>query len=346
MMIDSATGPERRPENGQYHVTVVVPAYNSARTIGPCVESLISQNYPSELYEIIVVDNKSSDNTAAIVQSYPQVRLVFEREIQTAYAARNRGISVAGDCQVIAFTDSDCVADRGWLSKLVQPFDDPRVGVVGGRIQSQLPGADATYVERFLVETRIFEIEFHPSEPKGFPTGNVAYSASILRKVGFFETAMVGGGDVDLAWRVQTYGGYQAVYVSEAVVKHKQHATLLGLVRQSRRNGLNEILLATLFRRHSLPRRTPKAQLRSMRLQVFALVKYCLSFGIRLMRWRRWRSDRMYLASPLLWFVRESANLAGKVDGLIATRFFRHVPFPLRFQETRQNSTHAHSDLS
>src|SRR5262245_56398582 len=86
-------------------VSVIVPVYNGAQSIGNCIESLLKQDYPN--YDIIVVNNNSTDNTVEIVRKYP-VRLVFCLERGPA-AARNAGINTS-TADIIAFTDADCLA--------------------------------------------------------------------------------------------------------------------------------------------------------------------------------------------------------------------------------------------
>lgn len=327
MQHNPAKTPLNVNEGSEYYlpdVTVIVPAYNSAATIGLCIDSLLDQDYPSERYEIIVVDNNSSDNTSFIVQKYP-VRLAFEKGVQSPGAARNRGIALA-KTELVAFLDSDCVAEQGWLHKLVQPFRNTTVGVVGCKILAQTPPSNL--VEAFLVQIRINERNFSSSEPKGFLSGAVIYRRSALDQVGAFDIFMQGNEDVDLAWRVQAYGGYQGVYVPEAVVYNRHRSTLVGLFRQFKKYGFFEIVLTTRYRDEPFHKRTPTFQLHIMGRQFLALGTYILSFGIRLLRWRRWRLDRLYLASPVLWFVLESGNLIGKLEALIATRGFRFVPLP------------------
>lgn len=318
-------------------VSVVVPAYNERPTIAACIEALLAQDYPADRREIIIVDNNSNDGTPDIVGNYP-VRLAFERETQTSYAARNRGIALA-EGEIIAFLDADCIADKNWLENLTRPFDDPAVGVAGGRRASQEPDSGAGLVELFLAQTHIHDERlYHPSEPKGFPTANVAYRAVALDRVGVFDAAMPIGGDVDLAWRVQVYGGYLGIYVPDAVVYHKHHTTLSGHFGQFRGYGVDEMVLTTLYRKQAFHRRTPVYQLRLMARQMCALVTYGLSFVARSLSWRRWQSDRMYLAWPVLCFVTELANLVGKAQGLIKTRFFRRNPYPTNSRDVKRTT--------
>lgn len=304
-------------------VTVIVPALNAEATIAACLESLLGQDYPSERYRVIVVDNNSTDNTPSLVCQYP-VELAFEKEVQSRGAARNRGVALA-DTEILAFIDSDCCAERDWLRNLVSPFAEPSVGAVGGTIDSQPAGR--SLVEVFLAQIGLrSESQFLPYEPKGLPSGNVAYRRDALRKVGVFDDVMTGCEDVDLAWRVQAYGGYQGLFVPNAVVYHRHRSTLPGLYRQYRRYGRDEIVLSTLYRGQTFHRRTPAYQLQRMLKEVCALGTYCMSFVVRLFRWRRWHTDRMYLAWPVLWFVLQSGHLVGGAEGLVSTRFFRRNP--------------------
>ena len=101
-------------------MSVIVPVHDGAETIGRCLDALCGLDYPEHAVEVVVVDNRSTDTTREIVASYP-VRLVEERGVQSSYAARNRGV-MASTGEVLAFTDADCIPDRGWLRALVWPL--------------------------------------------------------------------------------------------------------------------------------------------------------------------------------------------------------------------------------
>jgi len=122
-------------------VSIIVPVLNRRESIGLCVESLLALDYPS--YEIIIVDNGSTDKSRDVVSKYP-VKLVIETE-KGPYYARNDGISIA-DGEIIAFTDSDCVVDRNWLKNLMRNYMHEEIGGVGGQILSYKP---TTWVEKF-----------------------------------------------------------------------------------------------------------------------------------------------------------------------------------------------------
>src|SRR5436309_1229156 len=107
--------------------SVVIPARNAAGTIGECVLGVLSQSLPREMYEVLVVDDGSSDPTVAIARRLG-VRVVAQPPLGIA-SARNAGIRAAkGD--PIVFLDPDCVPKLDWLAQTIAPFADPKVAGV------------------------------------------------------------------------------------------------------------------------------------------------------------------------------------------------------------------------
>ncbi|MCK4734616.1 MAG: glycosyltransferase [Methanophagales archaeon] len=114
-------------------VSVIVPAYNAEKNIATLIESLLDLDYPKELLEIIIVDNNSNDKTKEIVKRYP-VRLLEEKNIQSSYAARNKGIRNAKS-EILAFIDSDCVATLQWVKEGVKVLVSESADLVGGKVE-------------------------------------------------------------------------------------------------------------------------------------------------------------------------------------------------------------------
>jgi len=111
-------------------ISVVVPVYNSARYLPTCISSLLAQEYRPEQYEIIIVDNNSTDGSAEIAANFPKVKLALEAK-QGPYAARNQGVAIASG-SIIAFTDSDCAVAANWLRRIEYAMRNPEVWVVLG----------------------------------------------------------------------------------------------------------------------------------------------------------------------------------------------------------------------
>jgi cellulose synthase/poly-beta-1,6-N-acetylglucosamine synthase-like glycosyltransferase len=225
-------------------ISVVVPARDAAATLPALLESLAALDYPRDRFEVLVVDNASSDRTAGTAGRFP-VRLVREEAVISSYAARNAGLRAAtGDW--IAFTDADCVVDRGWLRALARAAA-PGVGLIAGPIRP-LPGETAA--QRFaawigaLDQTRTLA---HPYLPYA-QTANLACAAAVFRAVGLFRPDLESGGDADLCWRVQRETGFRLVTAPEAVVFHRHRPTVRGLLAQWRRYGRGAAQLEQLHR--------------------------------------------------------------------------------------------------
>ena len=95
--------------------SIVVPFFNAEPFIERCIEGVLGQSYSSDRYEVLMVDNNSTDGSAAIVRRHSRVKLIQESE-QGSYAARNRGVIEARG-EILAFTDPDCVPRRNWLEE-------------------------------------------------------------------------------------------------------------------------------------------------------------------------------------------------------------------------------------
>jgi cellulose synthase/poly-beta-1,6-N-acetylglucosamine synthase-like glycosyltransferase len=224
-------------------VSVIVPVYDDPR-IEACILSLLSQDYPKELYEIIVVDNNSNESTREVIQ---RLDVKYVREVRKgSYFARNAGLEIAsGD--IAAFIDADCVADSRWLSQLLEGFTDTNVGGIGGRILKLMP---QTWVQTYaedLAEQQLTpqHLPFH--DAPYIVTANAAYRMSMLRLLQGFDAQFKSGGDVDLAWRVHK-AGFMIVTAHDAIVYHAARETVKGYFKQFFNYAVGHVLL---FKKHS-----------------------------------------------------------------------------------------------
>ena len=130
-------------------ISVIIPAYNAERTIVSCLESIVKQSLIPQ--EIIVIDNNSIDKTPPLVKKFiennKKSNIMLTREFKKgASAARNKGIGLAKG-EIIAFTDSDCIAHKNWIRDVRKAFDDENIGGVAGNIFGYRP---VNLVEKFL----------------------------------------------------------------------------------------------------------------------------------------------------------------------------------------------------
>ena len=175
--------------------------------------SLREQDFDASRFEVIVVDDASTDGTREVLeraaeQTPYELRVLDGRGIGPA-AARNRGWREAS-APLIAFTDDDCVVTPAWLGELVEAADGDET-IVQGR--TDLAPGDAEKVGPF---SRVLQI----TEPGPFfATCNVLYPRALLERLGGFDEEFLTGEDTDLGWRARETGaGYR--FASEALVNH------------------------------------------------------------------------------------------------------------------------------
>jgi glycosyltransferase involved in cell wall biosynthesis len=218
-------------------VSIIVPVFNGAATIGKCVASFLALDYPRDRLEILIVDNGSTDGTAERLRAFGDRIRVLHESTRGAGAARNRGIREARGT-VVAFTDADGTVDAGWLAAIVQPLRDPTVGIACGPVLSRRPCnrielfGERIHDQRSAIAQRIPYVA----------SGNWASPRALLIDVGLFDEALLRGQDVDLSWRVG-YAGYRFAYAAHARVYHRNERSLRGLVREGFVHGFNGVRL-------------------------------------------------------------------------------------------------------
>ncbi len=160
-------------------ISVVIPAYNEERLIKRCLKAVFKQTFPQTEYEVVVVDNNSTDETAEIVQkSFPQARLIKETE-QGVVFARIRGVNEAQG-KIIAMTDADTVVPPSWLDKLAKAYAEKEVVAVGGT-------TDFAYKNNFIRFCQFFINHFNLTF-RTFPGQNMSFRRDAYFKCGGFST--------------------------------------------------------------------------------------------------------------------------------------------------------------
>jgi O-antigen biosynthesis protein len=227
-------------------LSVVIPAYHSARTLGACLRALERQTRRPD--EVIVVNSSRDDATVEVASQFPSVRFFQEDERCLPHEARNRGAARAsGD--LLVFTDPDCEADVYWLESLAEAHR---------RGAQALGGAMDVVSSRSWREIGIHLVKF-PHALRGAPAGvlgiastaNAAYSRSIFEAAGPFRGELFSG-DAFLSRRVRSLG-LPIAFVPEAVVRHVHGQTLAGLWRERLERGC-EFARAIAEERHLGPR--------------------------------------------------------------------------------------------
>lgn len=184
-------------------ISLIIPAYNEEKYIGPCLEAAI-KNSKGRLFEIIVIDNASTDKTQEIAQQFPGVMVVPEPR-KGLTRARQRGfLSAHGD--VLAYIDADTLMPKTWYDLLEKEFiANPRLAALSGPyIFYELPAW-----MRFLVSTYWHLVAYPSSLLLGYMTigGNFAIRRDVIEKMSGFDTSIeFYGEDFDIGRRARVFG--------------------------------------------------------------------------------------------------------------------------------------------
>jgi GT2 family glycosyltransferase len=226
------------PPNGTWpKASVVICTYNGSRTLRESLEACSRLDYPD--YEVIVVDDGSTDETAAIAREYP-CRLI-STENRGLSRARNTGYEEATG-SIIAYIDDDAYPDPHWLRYLATTFERTGAAAVGGpNLSPHDDGWIADCVGNAPGNPVHVLVSDHEAEH--IPGCNMAFRKSALETVGGFDPLFrVAGDDVDLCWRI-TDAGMKIGFSPAAVVWHHRRNSVRAFWRQQRGYGRAEAML-------------------------------------------------------------------------------------------------------
>ena len=245
-------------------VSVVVICCNEEKYIEECLFSLASQNYPSYLFEVLIIENGSTDKTKelvkAFIKNYSNMHLIIS-DVCGIAVNRNRGIFEA-NYNYVAFIDGDCTAEKEWLSSLEKGFREEsnknnRIAAIGG---PNIMPKNANFFRKALsiavsnywgnsgsLQAAIFKSKRILVEH--IPTLNVLYDKNKILEIGGFDERTGNcGEDLELSHRLR-WQGYDLIYDSNAVVRHQWRNTFLSWAKNMKLYGKATMLLVFKNRR-------------------------------------------------------------------------------------------------
>jgi glucosyl-dolichyl phosphate glucuronosyltransferase len=228
------TNPGQLPSH--LKVTVAILTYNRADFLRQTLDGIARQQFPHDHFEVVVVDNNSTDRTRAVVESFagqrPPPRYVLETK-QGLDHARNRAIQEAR-ADIIVFADDDILVRPDWLAQLAVPLmaDHQRhIGAIGGEVIPVFPDGLPPWVAEWH-SPLAFRPDTGPLDARHSPMGaNLAVPRWVFEEVGPFSTALdrtgknlFGGGDAELIRRVRA-AGLEVWFSPGAAVQHQMPAS-------------------------------------------------------------------------------------------------------------------------
>lgn len=215
-------------------VSIIIPAYNDWNRLSKCLAALSNQTYSKDLFEVIVVDNNSSD-PVPINFILPDNCKILAEESPGSYAARNAALQIAkGD--VIGFTDSDCIPDENWIKNAVAHFSNNKTcSRIAGKISIFFASTNPTLAELYDKLFSFNQKNYVDNSGTGV-TANLFTYKYVFDKIGYFNAKLMSGGDF-LWGTVAHKNGFKIDYVENVIVNHPARKNLQELIKKEQRVG-------------------------------------------------------------------------------------------------------------
>ena len=217
-------------------VTVAIPTFNRCALLRETLEGISRQDYPPDRFDVLVIDNNSTDDTAAVAAEFSGSRLALRciRESRQGLDhARNRAVAEAtGD--IILFADDDILVEPDWIAQMAAPFiahPGGRIGAVGGEVIPFFPEGLPEWVSEWHAPLA-FRSDVGALAENQCPMGaNLAFPRWIFERLGQFHTALdrtagsyFSGGDSEMIRRIRA-AHMEVWFVPSAAVRHQMPAS-------------------------------------------------------------------------------------------------------------------------
>ena len=287
--------------------SVIIPAFNSEKTITPCLKSALNQDLPKENYEVTLIDDGSTDKTQTIARSFA-VNVIPQKNQGPAVARNNGAIQAKGD--ILIFTDSDCELEPEFIKKITAPIEEnPEIVGVQGRYKTK----QKEFIARFVqveIETR-----YQKMAKKRFTdfigTYAAAYRKDVFHNFGGFDTGfpLASGEDAEFSYKLQS-SGCKMVFEPQACVYHLHPSTLKSYMRIKFFRGYWRI---RLYKKHPEKTINDSYTPQSLKFQVLSIPLFFLFAA-------------MSFFQPVFWFV---------PLGILLMFAFHSIPFVKLFRKNK-----------
>ena len=344
-MVFERTFPERQHTNLLIEVgiclslmkaSIVIPTYNGQDTLSECLAAISQQTHAD--FEVIIVDDGSTDTTAALVKEFTKkdkrFKLIQQQNAGPA-RARNQGARAAQN-PILVFIDDDCTADTHWLAEMLKPFSNKEIVGVQGRYKTKQKELAARFGQieidhRYSIMARKEYIDFIGSYA-------AAYSKKVfLEAGGFDETFRIPSGeDPELSYRLAEQG-HKMVFNPGAIVYHYHPASLYAYLRTKFYRAFWRV---RMYKKHTNKIVKDSYTPQGLKFQMlffyagiigilgsiifppllfwgsvgwFGVIVLSLPFSV----WALFRDPTVGLLSPIIIFLRTASFCAGFVKGIV-----------------------------
>ncbi len=214
-------------------VSIIIPAYNASATIERTLKALSVQDFTQD-YEVIVVNDGSTDRTADVIRAFPHVKLITQENAGPA-SARNTGAKYAKG-GLLCFTDADCVPHPDWIALLEKDFHRSDIAVVCGSYGIANP--ESPLSQGIHEEIMFRHHVLMPDFPKVFGSYNFCIKKDVFDSLGGFDTRYrsASGEDNDLSYRLIA-AGHKIFFERKALVDHYHTTSVVKYLKEQYRHG-------------------------------------------------------------------------------------------------------------
>jgi glycosyltransferase involved in cell wall biosynthesis len=228
-------------------VSVIIPVYNNEKYLGEAIESVLGQTYRS--FELIVVNDGSTDNSAAIAKSYASQLRYYYQDNSGVGAALNRGVELSRG-NFLSFLDADDIWKKDKLMHQIETFDNnPDVDMIFGQVEQFFSSElDENQKKRVRIPARV---------AGGFFKGCMLIKRDSFFRVGLFDTRWTLGDFIDWYSRAKEEE-LKSIMLNEIVLLRRIHANNTGIRKRNLRPEFARILKASLDRQRRKMQNTEK----------------------------------------------------------------------------------------
>lgn len=198
-------------------VSIITPVFNAEQKVTDFLAAVFRQDYPRDRYEVIVVDNGSSDQTMQKIKAFPEDIILLQRtDLQTPYAARNKGLAHAGG-DFLVLLDVNCTPLPHWLRSGIRRLQEPGIDLVGGQISFTF--SEEETLGEWYDSLLFVDMEDLIRRGQSCAGGNLFFKREVLQKIGPFPEDQRSG--MDLYWtKKASNNGFNLVYDGNAEVRY------------------------------------------------------------------------------------------------------------------------------
>ena len=242
-------------------ISVIIPSFNRASFLRSSLESLLGQTFPKDKFEIIVVDNMSTDDSKEVFDEFSKkaskcgLFVRFIREEQKGLIFTRHTGARAARAPLLAYIDDDCVCSKGWLSAIVKAFRDFNADAVAGKIQIQWDTDPPGWVKEY--EAWFGKIDYGPDRRLIRPDETIHGGNFCIRRDKLFQCGgfnpdqvgdyLVGDGETGLVNKMKDRG-WKIVWAPDAKVNHCQIVSKNARMNDMRRRHFNQGIASAYVR--------------------------------------------------------------------------------------------------